>query len=193
MKKDVRVGVVLGVIILAITVVFLSIKATVKEPTLPISEQEDGDQAEKLNTDELPSEPSDVFKPVGKQVSKSTKPAEQNAASAAKIKMQLDEIDDNVLVDEWEQSKDNDVTVNSDHTQKGAKVDDTGRKTTGSGNTAQSNVKKHTVQKGDTLCKLAITYYNDGAKWKAIQDANAAILKKNTVLKVGQTLIIPDL
>ena len=80
-------------------------KLRLKNLPFPFQNRRMAIRRKKLNTDELPSEPSDVFKPVGKQVSKSTKPAEQNAASAAKIKMQLDEIDDNVLVDEWEQSK----------------------------------------------------------------------------------------
>ena len=74
-----------------------------------------------------------------------------------------------------------------------AKVDDTSKNVKGSENSAKSNVKEHTVQEGDTLYKLAIKYYNDGTKWKAILDANTAILKKRNALKVGQTLIIPDL
>ncbi len=278
MKKDVQVGVVLGVIILAIIGVFLSTKTTIKEPTLPIPELE-GD-AQKLNPDELPSEPADVFKPVVEQVAKSTKPKEQDAANAAKIKGQLAEIDDSVLVGVWEKPKDKEpvrLTAKADKTpttsgsgewrgldtpvkeplptntrvhtvvssedlfkiakkyygdgnkwllifnanknkipdpnslkigtelvipdaesaapstSQVAKVDDTSQNVKGSENSAKSNVKEHSVQEGDTLYKLAIKYYNDGTKWKAILDANTAILKKRNALKVGQTLIIPDL
>lgn len=280
MKKDVQVGVVLGVIILAIIGVFLSTKTTIKEPTLPIPELEDGGQTGKLNPDELPSEPSDVFKPVVEQVAKPTKPAEQDVANATKIKTQLAEIDDSVLVGAWEKPKDKEpvrLTTNADKTpttsdnsewrgldtpgkepvpanarlhtvasnedlykiakkyygdgnkwllifnanqnrihdrnslkigteliipdaesavpppSKVAKVDDAGQGVKGNENTTKSNAKEHTVQEGDSLYKLAIKYYNDGTKWKAILDANAATLNKKNALKLGQTLIIPDL
>ena len=280
MKKDVQVGVVLGVIILAIIGVFLSTKTSIKEPTLPIPELEDGDQAGKLNPEELPSEPSDVFKPVVEQVSRPTKSVEQDAANAAKIKSQLAEIDDSVLVGAWEKPKDKEPVrppVNADKTTKtsgstewrgletsskeplptnarvhtvasnedlfkiakkyygdgnkwmlifnanqnrihdrnslkigtelvipdaeaaappppkAAKVEDAGQGVKGSENTTKSNAKEHIVQEGDSLYKLAIKYYNDGTKWQAILDANAATLKKKKDLKLGQTLIIPDL
>ncbi|MBI5308590.1 MAG: LysM peptidoglycan-binding domain-containing protein [Planctomycetes bacterium] len=280
MKKDVQVGVVLGVIILAIIGVFLSTKTSIKEPTLPVPELEDGGQAGKLNPDELQSEPSDVFKPVVEQVSKPTKPVEQDAANAAKIKTQLAEIDDSVLVGAWEKPKDKEPvrsTVNADKTTttsgssewrgldtpgkeplsanarvhtvasnedlfkiakkyygdgnkwllifnanqnrihdrnslkigteliipdeqsaataspKVVKAEEAGQTVKGSENTTKSNAKEHTVQEGDSLYKLAIKYYNDGTKWQAILDANVATLKKKKDLKVGQTLIIPDL
>jgi len=280
MKKDVQVGVVLGVIILAIIGVFLSTKTSIKEPTLPIPELEDGDRAGKLNPNELPSEPSDIFKPVVEQVSKPTKPVEQDAANAAKIKTQLAEIDDSVLVGAWEKPKDKEpvrLTAHADKTPitsgssewrgldtsskeplpanarvhtvasnedlykiakkyygdgnkwllifnanqnrihdrnslkigtelvipdgelvappppKVAKADDAGQDVKSSENTTKSNAKEHTVQEGDSLYKLAIKYYNDGTKWQAILDANVTTLKKKKDLKVGQTLIIPDL
>ena len=56
----------------------------------------------------------------------------------------------------------------------------------------RTNACKHTVQKGDSLYKLALKYYNNGNKWTIIRDANRAILYKNTC-KVGQTIIIPRL
>ncbi|MEK7297112.1 MAG: LysM peptidoglycan-binding domain-containing protein, partial [Planctomycetota bacterium] len=76
---------------------------------------------------------------------------------------------------------------------KAAKVEDAGQSVKGSENTTKSNAKEHIVQAGDSLYKLAIKYYNDGTKWQAILDANAATLKKKKDLKLGQTLIIPDL
>ncbi len=279
MKKDVQVGVVLGVIILAIIGVFLSTKTSIKEPTLPIPELEDGDQAGNLNPEELTSEPSDVFKPIVEQVSKPTKPVEQDAVNAAKIKTQLAEIDDSVLVGAWEKPKDKEPvrsTANADRTTtsgssewrgldtpgkeplsanarvhtvasnedlfkiakkyygdgnkwllifnanqnrihdrnslkigteliipdeqsaapaspKVVKAEEAGQTVKGSESTAKSNAKEHTVQEGDSLYKLAIKYYNDGTKWQAILDANVVTLKKKKDLKVGQTLIIPDL
>ena len=58
--------------------------------------------------------------------------------------------------------------------------------------TAQTG-KKHTVQQGDSLYKLAVKYYNNGAKWNKILEANKHILKNQNSLKVGQELVIPDL
>ena len=52
---------------------------------------------------------------------------------------------------------------------------------------------KHKVREGDSLYKLAVTYYKDGTKWTVIRDDNADILKKKRDLKIGQTLIIHDL
>ncbi|MEK7789491.1 MAG: LysM peptidoglycan-binding domain-containing protein, partial [Planctomycetota bacterium] len=57
--------------------------------------------------------------------------------------------------------------------------------------TAQT-VKKHTVQQSDSLYKLAVKYYNNGAKWNKILEANKHILKNQNSLKVGQELVIPD-
>ncbi len=58
--------------------------------------------------------------------------------------------------------------------------------------TAQTG-KKHTVQQSDSLYKLAVKYYNNGAKWNKILEANKHILKNQNSLKVGQELVIPDL
>ena len=64
--------------------------------------------------------------------------------------------------------------------------------TTNSENTTKPNVKKHTVQEGDSLYTLAVKYYDDGAKWKTIRDANTATLGERNDIKIGQTLLIPD-
>lgn len=53
--------------------------------------------------------------------------------------------------------------------------------------------KKHIVQQGDSLYKLAQKYYNDGSKWNKILEANKIILKNRNTLKVRQELVIPDL
>jgi len=51
--------------------------------------------------------------------------------------------------------------------------------------------RTHTVQKGDTLYKLARQYYNDQSKWKEIFEANRAELGDPNRVRVGQRLTIP--
>jgi nucleoid-associated protein YgaU len=53
--------------------------------------------------------------------------------------------------------------------------------------------KTHTVQKGDTLSRIAKKHYGSASKWPLILEANSDTLKsQDTVLKVGQVLKIPD-
>lgn len=51
--------------------------------------------------------------------------------------------------------------------------------------------RTHTVQKGDTLYKLARQYYNDQARWKDIYEANRAEMGSPNQIRVGQRLVIP--
>ncbi len=51
--------------------------------------------------------------------------------------------------------------------------------------------RSHTVAKGDTLYKLARTYYNDQARWKDIYEANRSDLRDPNAIRVGQRLTIP--
>lgn len=51
----------------------------------------------------------------------------------------------------------------------------------------------YVVQKNDTLWKISKKFYNDGAKWKQIQAANAAVLKGSDKVHPGMTLEIPQL
>ena len=48
---------------------------------------------------------------------------------------------------------------------------------------------KYTVQKGDTLWKIATASYGDGKQWQRIASANPGV--SPTTLKVGQTITIP--
>ncbi len=52
-------------------------------------------------------------------------------------------------------------------------------------------IRKHIVQKGDTLFKLARYYYGDQKYWKKIWLANKEIIPDPNNIKVGQELIIP--
>ena len=53
------------------------------------------------------------------------------------------------------------------------------------------NVRKHVVQKGDTLFKLARLCYGDQKYWKKIWQANIDIIPNPNELKIGQELVIP--
>ena len=52
--------------------------------------------------------------------------------------------------------------------------------------------KTHKVKQGDTLCKLARQYYNDGSRWKTIFEANREGIPNRDRLVPGQTLVIPQ-
>jgi len=49
----------------------------------------------------------------------------------------------------------------------------------------------HEVKKGDTLWKIAETYYGDGSLYNKIFEANRDTLKDPNLIKVGQKLRIP--
>ena len=52
-------------------------------------------------------------------------------------------------------------------------------------------IRRHTVQRGDTLASIARKYYRSSARWQKILDANSDIISKPGDLKPGQTLTIP--
>jgi nucleoid-associated protein YgaU len=51
--------------------------------------------------------------------------------------------------------------------------------------------RTHTVEPGDTLASIARKYYRNQNRARDIQDANYHALKGGTMIKPGQTLIIP--
>ena len=59
---------------------------------------------------------------------------------------------------------------------------------TGTGQ-ATTGTQKHVVAKGDTYWSLAQKYYNDGSQWKRIADANPGV--KPDELRAGITINIP--
>lgn len=52
---------------------------------------------------------------------------------------------------------------------------------------------KHTVEKGESLSKIAKHYYQDPMKYKKIFEANTNILKNPDLIHPGQELVIPNL
>ncbi|QTD37497.1 LysM peptidoglycan-binding domain-containing protein [Polaribacter batillariae] len=52
---------------------------------------------------------------------------------------------------------------------------------------------RHTVEKGETLGKIAKQYYGNASKYTEIFKANGNILKNPDVIHPGQELVIPNL
>lgn len=50
----------------------------------------------------------------------------------------------------------------------------------------------YTVQKGDSLSKIAREHYGDGARWRAIFDANRDQISNPDLIHPGQVLKIPS-
>lgn len=53
--------------------------------------------------------------------------------------------------------------------------------------------RTYTVQKGDTLWKIAEQHYSDGSKYNAIFEANQPMIKDADEIYPGQVLRIPEL
>ena len=54
-----------------------------------------------------------------------------------------------------------------------------------------TGARRHVVQPGETLSKLAQKYYSNRARWHDIYQANRDVMKSETDLKVGMELKIP--
>ncbi len=51
----------------------------------------------------------------------------------------------------------------------------------------------YTIQKGDSLSKVAQAQYGDPMKWKALFEANREVIKDPDLIYPGQQIRIPDL
>lgn len=58
---------------------------------------------------------------------------------------------------------------------------------------APKPTRTYQVRSGDTLSRIAGQVYGDVSKWRVIYEANRAAMKSETDIKVGQTLLIPNL
>lgn len=56
---------------------------------------------------------------------------------------------------------------------------------------ADAKPQTYTVQKGDTLSRIAQKFYGSSKKWRRIVEANKDKLGQSQVLKAGMTLVIP--
>jgi nucleoid-associated protein YgaU len=54
-------------------------------------------------------------------------------------------------------------------------------------------MRKHTVQSGETLWKIASQYYGDGSNYMKIFEANTGVLEHPDHIEPGQELLIPKL
>lgn len=57
---------------------------------------------------------------------------------------------------------------------------------------APTGPRSHTVVSGDTLAKMARTYYGNSGQWPKIMEANKGTLEDPTKLKIGMVLVIPE-
>jgi len=54
-------------------------------------------------------------------------------------------------------------------------------------------LRTHSVERGDSLWKIAKKYFGNGNKWKLIYDANRDVIGANPdLIKPGQVLTIPE-
>ena len=51
----------------------------------------------------------------------------------------------------------------------------------------------YTIQKGDTLWKIATDFYKDGSKYPLIVEANQEVIKDADLIYPGQNIRIPEL
>jgi len=52
--------------------------------------------------------------------------------------------------------------------------------------------RTYTVQKGDSLWKIAKHFYGNGAEWKRIHEANKEVIHDPDVIQPGWNLRIPE-
>lgn len=52
--------------------------------------------------------------------------------------------------------------------------------------------KIHKIKSGETLFSIAKHYYNNGARWKKIYEANKSVIKNSNVIPVGKEIVIPE-
>lgn len=198
MKRDVQVGVTLGVIILAIIGVFLSTRTTIKEPTIPIPELEEETLVGALDIDELSPEPQNASQESSKEVTTEVQNPEQKATdvtSTAKIAEQPAEKEEGIIEGEWKKAKEKEpipVTANDKKASVVSNSEDWKDIPSADSKKVTSQFKTHKVKYKDSLRKIANKYYGDEEKWLLIFNANQNKIQDRNSLRVGTELIIPE-
>ncbi|GAN32632.1 MAG: LysM peptidoglycan-binding domain-containing protein [Candidatus Brocadia sp. AMX2] len=200
MKRDVQVGVTLGVIILAIIGVFLSTRTSVKEPSIPIPEAEEEAQIGALDISELSPELQSASRESLQETTTSLQGTDERTEQKAsvvtntmKIDEQTAEKEDNIVEGEWKKAKEKEpVNVAANDTKAEAVSDQEDWKDVpaGDGKTI-SKFKMHKVQYSDSLRKIARKYYGDESKWLLIFNANQDKIQDRNSLRIGTELVIP--
>lgn len=194
MKRDVQVGVILGVIILAIIGVFLSTRTTVKEPTIPIPEAEEDTQVGALDINELPQAPPNTSQDTFKEITTTVQNTEQKVApdiNTAKIQEQPAEQEGNVIEVVWKKAKEETINVSS-RVSETAGQENWKDVSSESGKKSTSKFQVHKVRSNDDLHKIAKKYYGDVSKWLLIFNANQDKIQDRNSLRIGTELIIPE-
>lgn len=198
MKRDVQVGVTLGVIILAIIGVFLSTRTTVKEPTIPIPELEEETLVGALDIHELSPEPQNASRESFEAVTTEVQSPKQKTAdvtSTDKIAEISPENEEGVIEGVWKKAKDKEPILTDAHDTKASVMSDsedwkdvpsvTDKKVT-------AQLKTHRVKYNDSLRKIANKYYGDESKWILIFTANQNKIQDRNSLRIGTELVIPE-
>lgn len=60
-------------------------------------------------------------------------------------------------------------------------------------NKKPSHPPTYVVQEGDTLYRIAVRFYGRLSAWKAIRDANKALISNDGRVRAGDTIVLPDL
>ena len=200
MKRDVQVGVVLGVIILAIIGVFLSTRTAVKAPAIPIPEVEEDSKMILLDINDLSKETKDSAI-TGESINetaqnKNIEQTKTKVINTIKTEEQSIEKEDNVVEGTWNKSEserpinvvvsENKEVVSSQGEEEFKDID------INEVQVSSSKLRVHKVQQNDSLYKIANKYYRDESKWLLIFNANRDKLPDRNSLKIGTELFIPE-
>ncbi len=201
MKRDVQVGVTLGVIILAIIGVFLSTRTTVQEPAIPIPEGEEEAQIDALNISDLPQDPQTASQESFQGATTALQGTNQKALAITgteKIDVQPAEKEDNIVEGEWKKAQEQksvesgNVAVNDTESSAISNADDWKDVPSGDLKKTPSKGRIHKVQNNDNLRKIARKYYGDESRWLLIFNANQDKIQDRNSLRIGTELIIPE-
>ncbi len=163
MQKDVKIGIAIGVLIIALVAIFWWARNQEEEPS-GVGPADSDVVAEA----DLPGPSTPTQAP--------------SAPSGGETAIPwLDQADEGFS-----------PTVNADETAGAEPDEDTGIEPTAAERTAtRTEPRTHVVRKGDTMISLARQYYGDPDKWTVIRDANREAVPNPDTMAVGVRLVIP--